>query len=338
MKGYLLLAAAVAVLLLLIPLPALPHGERPNAPGSSDAAPLPDGTDSPAPSRTDDPAREDAVFRVLCADGQTVETLSEREFLIRTLAFEMPPTYHAQALRAQAVAAYTYYGRRRAAQREKPDAALKGADFAAPGKDFPAAYAPQALKERWGAQYEAYLNKLCAAVDDVAGKRVLCGGQPIDACFFACSAGSTEAAAVVWGSAVSYLVPVASPGDRLCPTLTSTVTLTAAQVRQALAAEDGIALPDDPAAWFAAPERSAAGTVAEQSVGGKALTGTRLRALFGLRSACFTVAYADGTFTFTVQGYGHMVGMSQYGADYLARQGFSYDEILRYYYTGTTVE
>ncbi|MCL2884716.1 MAG: stage II sporulation protein D, partial [Oscillospiraceae bacterium] len=80
------------------------------------------------------------------------------------------------------------------------------------------------------------------------------------------------------------------------------------------------------------------GTVTEVDIGGTAFTGFQLRAALGLRSACFTITRDGGTLTFTVDGYGHDVGMSQYGANYLAGQGLSYREILQYYYTGVDVE
>ena len=72
-------------------------------------------------------------------------------------------------------------------------------------------------------------------------------------------------------------------------------------------------------------------------VGDTSLPGTEVRRLLGLRSATFSVTYAEGTFTFTVRGYGHGVGMSQHGADWLARQGYSWEEILHYYYTDVTI-
>ncbi len=96
-------------------------------------------------------------------------------------------------------------------------------------------------------------------------------------------------------------------------------------------------LGDDPAAWFGTPATTATGSVATLPVGGKTLSGTAVRAALGLRSATFSVAYKDGTFTFTTHGYGHGVGMSQCGADYLARQGYSWQEILQYYYKNVTI-
>lgn len=320
MKGYAILILLLAVLLLLIPLPALPHAQP------AAVAPLPTvfAPESAAPAAK--------TFKILV--GDTVTELDEREFLIRTLAFEMPPTYHAEALKAQAVAAYTYYARRRAA----PDAALKGADFATPDTKFPAEYDSNSLQQRWGEQYTAYYRKLCEAVDAVMGKTVTYNGELIDACYFAISGGATASAKTVWGNDVAYLQSVASPGDRLAPNYESVISMAAADLKQAVsAAHADVTWGDDPATWLTDPVCADGDTVASMRVGDKTLTGNQVRTALSLRSSCFTVKYADGTFTFTVHGYGHGVGMSQYGADYLARQGYSYEEILRHYYTGTTV-
>lgn len=338
MKGYGWLFLITGVLLLLLPLPALAGSEATVSPPASSQPleePTPDiSADSAEPS--DEPLHEEAVFRILC-DEQVV-TLTEREFLIRTLAMEMNPTYHSEALKAQAVAAYTYYGRRRQQQTETADPALKGADFSTPHANFPDAYTPEALQQRWGAQYEMYYKKITEAVDAVRGQTITLDGALIDACYHALSSGSTEDAETVWGAKIPYLQTVASPGDRLAPDYEATVTLSAEEMKKALSAcEAPLTLSDDPADWFGAPSLSPAGYVATQTVGGICLAGTELRKLLELRSAAFTVAYAEGIFTVTTRGYGHGVGMSQYGADYLARQGYSYKEILTYYYTGTTV-
>ena len=327
MKGYLLVFLSVALLLLLLPLPALPHGEA--APESTVSVPLSDS----GPQVDEPPAT--AVFKVLC--GQEVVTISEREFLLYSLAMEMSPSYHTEALKAQAVATYTYYCRRRQAQERKADAALMGAHFAAPNEKFPTAYTTEKLKEAWGDNYTPYYNKLCEAVDAVAGKAMRQADEYIDACYFAISNGCTESAATVWGADIPYLQAVASPGDRLATGYESTATFTAEQVKAALSAEPTVTLSADPAAWFGSPTLSTAGTVDTIPVGNAILPGTKVRQLLGLRSATFSVVYADGKFTFTVRGYGHGVGMSQYGADYLARQGYTWEEILHYYYTDVTI-
>ena len=277
-----------------------------------------------------------AVFRVLC--GEEVVTLTEEDFLVRTLAMEMSPSTHPEALKAQAVASYTYYARRRQAQTEKADPSLKGADFAAPNAKFPAEYTEEKLRERWGEQYEENYAKLTAAVSAVTGVTITHEGKLIDACYHAISCGNTETAQTVWGADIPYLQTVASPGDRLAAGFASDATYPAEELRAILTKElPDVTLGEDPATWFGEPALSAAGTVAQQPVGDTQLPGTRVRQLFGLRSAAFAITYADGTFTFTVKGYGHGVGMSQHGADYLAQQGYTYDEILHYYYTDVTV-
>lgn len=338
MKGYALLALGAAILLLLLPLPALfaSGGELPAAaPAGTESTPAaPTTATTTAPAATPDESK--AVFRLLV--GSTVIELEEREFLIRTLAFEMPAAYHTEALKAQAVAAYTYYSRQRQRQQEKADPALQGADFATPDPAFPEGYTQAALQERWGEKYTVYYNKLSTAVDAVLGKTITYQGALIDACYFALSPGATDAAATIWGNEVPYLQPVASPGDKLSPQYETVVTFSAKELKSKLcAAYSGLQLPEDPTGWLGTPTTAETGTVTGLPVGGQTLTGAQIRQALGLRSACFTVTCADGQFRFTVHGYGHNVGMSQYGADYLARQGYGYEEILKYYYTGVSV-
>ena len=331
MKGYAWMLLGMAALLLLLPIPAY-------ATITTDTpAPIPTVPQDTPANTTPTPPPAEGVFRILCSEE--VVTLTEEDFLIRTLAMEMSPDLHEEALKAQAVAAYTYYARRRQAQADKVDPALLGADFTAPNASFPAAYTEEKLRERWGDDYQANYDKLAAAVAAVQGVSITYEGKLIDACYHAISSGSTEDAETVWGADIPYLQAVASPGDRLAPTYASTVTLTTEDVKEILIRElPDLVLGDDPAAWFGSPTLSDAGTVAQQPVGDGTLAGTRVRQLFGLRSAAFSVTYGDGSFTFAVKGYGHGVGMSQYGADYLARQGYTYEEILHYYYTDVEVK
>ena len=334
MKGYLWLLLVTATLLMVLPIPAYSAATA-TAPTPTSPTDRPVDTVPTPPPTTEDAATE-PTFRILC--GEEIVTLTESEFLLCNLAMEMSPTAHEEALKAQTVATYTYYARRRQAQAAKPDPALKGADFATPNTSFPAAYTAEMLRERWGDRYDEYHAKLSAAVAAVTGVTLTYEGQLIDACYHAISSGSTEDAATVWGTDLPYLQAVASPGDRLASGFASEATFTAAELREMLtAAYPDLALGDDPAAWFGTPTLSDGGTVADQPVGDSHLAGTQVRHLLGLRSAAYTVTYADGTFTFSVRGYGHGVGMSQHGADYLARQGYRYDEILRYYYTDVEI-
>lgn len=333
MKGYGWLLLIVAVLLLLLPLPAYSATSTNPAP----SVPTAPSADTPADAKPSlDVPIEGAVFRVLCSDE--VVTLAEEDFLLRVLAMEMSPDTHEEALKAQSVAAYTYYARRRQAQADKPDPTLQGADFATPNATFPDAYTEENLRERWGEKYEENRQKLTEAIQAVRGVTMTYEGKLIDACYHSISCGNTESAETVWGSDIPYLQTVVSPGDRLAPTYASQVTVSVEEAKAILTTElPDLTLSDDPAAWFGTPVLSEAGTVAQQPIGNSQLAGTRVRQLFGLRSAAFTITCDGDAFTFSVKGYGHGVGMSQYGADYLARQGYSYQEILRYYYTDVTI-
>ena len=164
------------------------------------------------------------------------------------------------------------------------------------------------------------------------------GGQPIQAVFFSSAAGRTVGAVEAWGNSVDYLVGVESPEGEEVPNYHSQVVLTAEEVRTAaLAQYPGADLSGDPSGWFSQTVENSAGGVASVDLGGVTLTGSEVRTLFGLRSASFSVSWDGEAFTFDVTGYGHGVGMSQYGANAMAREGSDFEEILTWYYTGTEV-
>ena len=138
---------------------------------------------------------------------------------------------------------------------------------------------------------------------------------------------------------MDYLQSVESPEGEEVPNYHSQAVFSAAQVRETvLASYPGADLSGDPSVWFGTPAVNEGGTVSSVLVGGVTLTGGQVRTLFGLRSACFTVGWDGTNFTFSVTGYGHGVGMSQYGANAMATAGSSFEEILTWYYTGTQVE
>ena len=155
--------------------------------------------------------------------------------------------------------------------------------------------------------------------------------MPILAAYHNISAGRTESAKTVWGSEYSYLQPVDSLGDLTAKQYLSEASFTPEEIAQKLT------LPENdgsPSLWIGEIKTSDSGTVTEISFCEKTFTGGQIRSLLGLRSSVFTVNFDDGSFNFRVQGHGHNVGMSQYGANYLAEQGYTYIEILSWYYTG----
>ena len=331
MRRYLIWAAVVYLLLLLFPLPLLgkPEPKTQKKPQKEFSA-LP-GADKDGDSK--------GVFRLQNADTGEVYEVPELDFVIGAVSAEMYPTYHTEALKAQAVASYTYYSAIRKRSRANPAKELKGADFSDKQLGFNVFYTKEQLKERWKDGFEVYYKKVSDAVESVFGKLITYDDQPITAVYHAISAGTTEDAAVLWGTSYPYLQPVPSPGDKLSPDYLTEASFTPDELDEKLSRAEGFKASGEPDKWIKdKPQTSASGTVTQIEICGRVFTGVEIRELLGLRSACFSVRYGDGEFVFTVSGYGHNVGMSQYGADYLARQGMTYEEILRYYYTDVQIK
>lgn len=269
-------------------------------------------------------------------DGDTTEQMTLERYLTGVVRGEMPASFEMEALRAQAAAerSYVYYQLAAGRKDAHPDA-----DFCTDHTCCSAYLSETAAREKWGGDFAPWNTRVEQAVSDTDGQVVLYNGRPILAVFHSSSAGRTAAAGDVWSGDLPYLVSVDSPeGEETVPNYYSTVTFTAAEVKEKLlAAHPELKLSGTPDRWFGAAAENGSGRVETVFVGGTDIEGTELRRIFGLRSACFTVAADSESVTFRVTGYGHGVGMSQYGANQLAREGKTWQEILEWYYTGATV-
>ena len=197
----------------------------------------------------------------------------------------------------------------------------------------------EGLRARYGDGFEAAWDKALAAVRETQNEVLTYEGALIDAVYFSCSGGSTEDAAAVWGTDVPYLRAVESPGEQDAAKYESRVCVTAETFAETLRALDTSAqLSGDPSGWVQSVTRTPGGGVDTLTAGDRSFSGVQLRKAFGLNSTRFTLLYEDGAFSFDVLGYGHRVGMSQYGANAIARLGFDYQTILRYYYRGAKIE
>ncbi|HAX30504.1 MAG TPA: stage II sporulation protein D [Oscillibacter sp.] len=269
-------------------------------------------------------------------DGDTTEQMTLERYLTGVVRGEMPASFEMEALRAQAAAerSYVYYQLAAGRKDAHPDA-----DFCTDHTCCSAYLSETAAREKWGGDFAPWNTRVEQAVSDTDGQVVLYNGRPILAVFHSSSAGRTAAAGDVWSGDLPYLVSVDSPeGEETVPNYYSTVTFTAAEAKEKLlAAYPELKLSGAPDRWFGAAAENGSGRVETVSVGGTDIEGTELRRIFGLRSACFTVAADSESVTFRVTGYGHGVGMSQYGANQMAREGKTWQEILEWYYTGATV-
>ncbi len=277
-------------------------------------------------------------FKILDTTSGQVINADDRTFLYGAIATEMSPTAPLEALKAQGVASYTYYSLLREQQRLKPNSSLKGADFSANTQGWQIYVTKEQMQSRWGSEFNTNYEKLTQAVNAISGQVLKSNGELIDATYFAISAGKTETSEDIWGGKRTYLVSVASPGDVFAGGFQTSVTLSPDQFKAAAAKADSkVKFGTDPATWVGETKRTSVGSVETIQIGGVSMTGNTARNTFGLRSANFTVTYANNTFTFLVKGYGHGVGMSQTGAQYMANQGSTYKQILEWYYPTTTL-
>lgn len=348
MKKKLILVAAVFLLMALLPLLSLSGissvpsvgrnltilGIKPDT--TLNTPPYAEESDKSVPSdesvSQEAPSDSSQSFRILdTASGKIIE-IDDRKLCIGALAYEMPPSFGEEALKAQCIACYTHFCRLREQQRSKPDE--EAADFEADLSSGEYWLSSDILKEKWGDTYDENMAVITGAVDAVFGEVLAdSSGKLIDAAYHAISGGMTENAADIFGFESPYLTSVASPGDLMADGYMTVVSVSCDDVKKTLLSCGNKIVPDGkPEGWFGETKRTAAGSVLYMTVGSEQLKGSDIRTLFGLRSANFEVSYKDGMFVFTVRGYGHGVGMSQYGARYMAEQGADYREILHCYY------
>lgn len=269
-------------------------------------------------------------------NGDQVEEMDLGTYLVGVVRAEMPASFEPEALRAQAVAARTYTLYKLQTGGNHGDTA----DICTDSTCCQAYISEDRARSSWGEDADEYEQKIEDAVTATDGEAILYGGVPILAVFHSSSAGLTRAAGEVWLNDLPYLQAVDSPeaGDAI-PNYYSRVEFAAEDFREKfLAAHPEADLSGAMSGWLKDAVTDAAGSVGTLSVGGVTVKGTELRTILGLRSACFEWEAQDRKLVFFVTGYGHGVGMSQYGANQMAKDGADYREILTHYYTGVTVE
>lgn len=324
---YKFIAVVVVLSMLLIPLGALESEQKEGTSDTEITQQKGDVAESEKPE----------TVKVFMREDELVLNITVQEYIVGVLAAEMLPTYHEQALKAQAVAAYTYLLYKKSEQQKSPDESLKGAYLSNDSSTHQGYMTSEERSEKWGDKAEQYEKKLNKAVEAVLGKVITFDGKPIIAAFHANNSGVTHSAKTVWGGDVPYLQSVVSVGDKLSPDCVKTVAISSQEFSSLAGKLDGCNLNGEASDWIGDVKADENGYVQSIAIGGGEFTGLRVRDTLGLRSAVFTYEYKDGTFRFTTEGYGHGVGMSQYGADYMARQGSTWEEIIKHYYTGVEI-
>ena len=268
----------------------------------------------------------DDTIAVLLSDG-TISQMEMDTYLVGVLLGEMPTDFHDEARKAQAVVARTYARKRNTSGQKH--------DFGAVCTDSTCCQAYRSVDSFLSSGgTQAAVDKVSALVASTTNQVLTFQGALIEATYFSCSGGRTEDAVAVWGTEIPYLQAVESPGEENATYYTENVKFSAHEFAELL----GINSKGAPHTWFGATTYTDGGGVATMVIGGKTFQGTTLRQKLGLRSTAFVLTAVGDSIHITTKGFGHRVGMSQYGADAMAVKGHTYEEILAHYYPGTVLE
>lgn len=269
----------------------------------------------PSNTKPSTPTVRETKVKVYRSNGKVV-TLSLEDYVIGVVGAEMPASFHLEALKAQAVVARTY-----------------AMNAIANGKKLTDTVSTQVykdnsqLKSMWGSSYSTYYQKVKSAVQSTKGVVLTYQGNYIYAAYHSTSNGKTEDAKNVWGKSEPYLKSVSSTWDKKVSSYEKKITKEFSVLNKTL----GLIVDKNTAISVI---RNASGRVSTITIGNKKYTGIQFRNLLGLRSADFDIAIKNNGFEITTRGYGHGVGMSQYGANEMAKNGYQYKQILNHYYTG----
>lgn len=263
---------------------------------------------------------KNTIVRVKRIEKNKIEKIPLEQYLIGVLAGEMPVSYEIEALKAQAVAARTYTLRKiETNKNQEYDLQDTTSDQVYLDLEY--------LKDSWGKNFEKNIKKIKQAITETSGEYLTYDGQIIQAFFFSTSSGKTENCKDVFGSDLPYLVSVSSSWDISSPSYIGKQTFTLEEFYSKLEQPYNENLNIE----IIRNETNSINTI---NINGINIKGTDFRHKLGLKSTNIEITENNREVIIESKGYGHGVGMSQYGALELARQGYKYDEILKYYYQG----
>lgn len=242
------------------------------------------------------------------------------DYVIGVVASEMPISFNMEALKAQAVASRTY-GYRAYCNN-------KAVSFNEIGQAYTDI---NSLKKKWGSNFEKNYFIVKNAVTETKGEILVYENQPILAVFSSASGGMTESSENMWGSSLPYLKSVKSQGDEKAEVFYGHKEISLKDASALL----GVKSINSKNTYIIS--KSNAEYVSKALIGGRELSGSKIRTLLGLKSENFTMCIRDNKLVFNTKGYGHGVGMSQYGAEYMAQAGYNYKDILTYYYSNVKI-
>lgn len=323
MKPIVVLSAVLFVVTIMIPtLLVLPFMEKTTGKLGEELA------SKEIEAAVDQPAVEVAIYR---DSLDKIEKLPLEDYIAGVVAAEMPSEFELEALKAQALTARTYY-LYYLMSGEKSDKIPKEANVS-DTEDHQVYKSDEELRKAWGKDYQWKMNKIKEAVAATRGQVLTYDGEPIYAAFFSTSNGFTENSEDYWSSPLPYLKSVESPWDVNTEKFNGQEVIAVTDFEEKL----GVKLTEA-AEVGKIIERTKGNRVGKVDINGKVLTGKDIREKLGLKSSDFTWERKEDNIIINTKGFGHGVGMSQYGANELAKGGKTYKEIVEHYYSGAQID
>ena len=274
-----------------------------------------------------------STVKVMNASSENITEIRLEDYLLGVVACEMSASYHEEAIKAQIVAANTLLEHSKLTKSES----LGDADISDSSATHQGYLTADEQKEKWGENYDKNTEKIKKCIEEVKNLTIQYNNKPITAAFHAISNGRTENATDVWGGDYPYLISVPSDGDKLSPAYLTEAAFSCNDFKEIIT-KQGATLSENTKEWIGEITTTDTGMVAQIKIGDKSFKGTDIRKYFPLKSSTFECEIKDDTVIFKVKGYGHGVGMSQYGANHMAQQGLNYKEILLHYYPNTEIK
>ena len=320
--------------LFFIPMTALPNEEVQQHISGSEAPAQSSYSAAESALQSESTAEQpnsftEANFRIYDLSAKEIYEVPAADYVRGAIAAEMGADFEYAALVAQGRAAFS------CALYQKNAHSAADYDFTADPQNRFMFVTEEQVREIYGDAFDEKQARITAAAEEAMTAVITYDNAPAMTVYHAISAGKTQSAADIWGGDLPYLTEVESPWDADSEDFLSEATRPKDEVLETLNAYGANLSGGAPEEWFAGGEYTSGGYLRRIQIGAATFSGTKLRTLFGLRSAAFTVSYADGEFTFSVRGYGHGVGLSQVGANAMAKEGATAEEILAHYYPGT---
>ena len=296
---------------------------------------VPDSSSGSAPAVSPSVNAQTITYDLYNLATQELCTMDRISFLVGSAACEMPASYNEEAIKAQMIACHSYY--------------IYCKENGVPSEDLNLSFderymkkyaSKQRLQEYWGMSFNEYYEKFLRCANEVSDIILKYDGTAALTPYYAVSCGKTQSSEAEWGTYLPYLKCVESPEDALSDDYLKITTFSVQDMHDRFMTYfTGFELSTEtPEEWFGEIVYNESGYVTTIEVSDIKITGSQFRKCFELPSACFMVFYEDGEFSVATKGYGHGVGLSQFGANTMAEKGKHYTDILNHYFPGTKAD